>query len=150
MELEKYYNSKEEIKLTKFIKIRPDKCNDYQPISVIIRTAANAFQRRQILRQTWVSDIKSRNISVYFSIGLTVNQTQQKFIEDEAIKYGDLIQFGFIDSYYNLTLKSIANLRWSENYCRTKHVLSLDDDLFVNIEPILTNLHNFKRGKFDF
>jgi hypothetical protein len=81
--------------------------------------------------------------------------------------YDDLIIANFVDSYNNLTLKTMASLEWIDSYCnqseyvRTfihmhifhiciivgfnfKHindfiqVLKTDDDMFINVPNLLT------------
>lgn len=55
-----------------------------------------------------------------FLLGLPApsNDTEvQGKIDEEVEKYGDIIQEGFIDSYNNLTLKSIMMLKWITNKC---------------------------------
>lgn len=57
---------------------------------------------------------------VVFLLGLPSNSndsTIQNKILEESEKYGDIIQEGFIDSYNNLTLKSIMMLKWITNNC---------------------------------
>ena len=124
----------------------PRDCKHFQPISVYILSSVNSYERRQLLRETWISDVIAFNISVYFAIALTNNQTDEQLIREESEKYGDLIQFGFIDSYYNLTLKSVSILRWSQKYCKTEYFLKTDDDIIVNIDLLLKNLNTFKQG----
>jgi beta-1,3-galactosyltransferase 1 len=58
-----------------------------------------------------------------------------------------MIQFGFQDFYYNVTLKNIAHLRWAhENCLHSKYILKTDDDIIVNVEYLLKNLRNFQNG----
>ena len=146
IENRRFIKNKDELELTKIVKIMPRKCNENQTISVYIESKTNSFERRQLLRGNWISDFRSRNISVYFAIALTFNQNEQKLIEKESEKYGDLIQFGFIESYYNLTLKSIAILRWSEKYCKTKDILKADDDLVINFKIFMKNIEKLEPG----
>lgn len=58
----------------------------------------------------------------------------------ESEHFGDIIQEHFIDSYNNLTLKSIQMLKITSCYCSnsTKYLLKIDDDMFVNV-PRLVN-----------
>lgn len=73
----------------------------------------------------------------------------------ESKQYDDIIQERFIDSYNNLTLKSIAMLKIATNYClnTTKYLLKIDDDIFLNmplfIEMLLerNNSSNLLLGK---
>lgn len=55
--------------------------------------------------------------------------------------HGDILQFAFHDNYYNLTLKSIAMLRWTALHCpRTKFIFKLDYDCFIRVNPFLQQL----------
>jgi hypothetical protein len=56
-------------------------------------------------------------ISVFFVIGEPHENKKHIDLESEALEYKDIIQFGFKDSYYNLTLKQIALIRWAYQKC---------------------------------
>lgn len=60
----------------------------------------------------------------------------------ESDRFGDIIQERFIDSYNNLTLKSVVLLKLVSSYCAnsTKYVFKIDDDMFVNMVPIVKML----------
>lgn len=81
-----------------------------------------------------VSEVKEENVEsskdghldvefkVAFLLGLpndpkSNNSNLQLKIEEEVAKYGDIIQENFIDSYNNLTLKSIMMLKWVTHHC---------------------------------
>lgn len=56
-----------------------------------------------------------------FLLGLPASENHtdvQSKIEEEVKMYGDIIQEDFIDSYNNLTLKSIMMLKWVNNNCK--------------------------------
>ncbi|XP_055378511.1 beta-1,3-galactosyltransferase 1-like isoform X2 [Condylostylus longicornis] len=57
----------------------------------------------------------------------------------ESEQYGDLIQEDFVDTYNNLTLKSVMMLKWIQQKClkKMKFVLKCDDDTFVNVPNLL-------------
>lgn len=67
------------------------------------------------------------------------NDSKQQEIVKEAQSYGDILQEDFLDSYNNLTLKSIMLLKWVNNVCGTnvKYVLKVDDDTFVNVPNLI-------------
>src|SRR5882724_331894 len=95
--------------------IEPKPCMEEHPIVVFIKMFFNGTQSRkwmQMLRNTWVKEVKSHNISVYFYIGRRDNEAEQELYESDAQTYGDILQFDIIDGYYNLTLKAISTLRW--------------------------------------
>ncbi|XP_047523945.1 uncharacterized protein LOC125062222 [Pieris napi] len=87
------------------------------------------------------------NFKVVFLLGLPANDNSsevQDKIDEEVDKYGDIIQEGFIDSYNNLTLKSIMMLKWVTNNCgdSVRYILKTDDDMYINVPNLMTNLQN--------
>lgn len=53
--------------------------------------------------------------------------------------YDDLIVASFVDSYDNLTLKTMASLEWIDNYCnQSEYILKTDDDMFINVPNLLS------------
>ncbi|XP_054156772.1 beta-1,3-galactosyltransferase 5-like [Oppia nitens] len=146
-----YVHNNQEIELTKVVVIDPKHCNTSHDIVVLILSAGQStgkyFNYRQELRSGWVGVMKSRNIGVWFAIALNNNQTVNEELLIESNKYNDIIQFGFVDHYYNLTLKSIAIQRWLHRYCPSvKYGLKADDDIFVNVDLLLEVLSDFKTG----
>ncbi|XP_046356393.2 beta-1,3-galactosyltransferase 1-like [Haliotis rufescens] len=109
-------------------------------LTVVVETAPVKFAERQAIRETWGSWVKLYpNIRLVFLLGLTDNATQAK-LGEENLKFNDIVQETFIDSYQNLSIKSVAVLRWVSTYCReAKYVLKSDDDMFIHI-PNLINL----------
>ena len=100
------------------------------------------------MRQTWAKVTKERyNVSVYFAIALNANEDINSELQSEANKHQDIIQFGFIDAYYNLTLKVVSILRWVSRKCpKVKYALKSDDDVIVNIDLLNRTLDQFKPG----
>ncbi|XP_052865009.1 uncharacterized protein LOC128271490 [Anopheles cruzii] len=60
-------------------------------------------------------------------------------IVNESETHGDIIQESFIDSYNNLTLKTIMMLKWVTNNCdgKVKFLMKCDDDTFVNVPNLV-------------
>ncbi|XP_054166012.1 beta-1,3-galactosyltransferase 1-like [Oppia nitens] len=147
-----YIHTKRELELTKNIILEPKhrQCFYNHPIVIFIHSSGQStgkyYEKRQVLRKTWVSDVKRYNISVYFVIALNTNDTVNRDLMKESQEYSDIIQFPFHESYYNLTLKAIAILRWICKNC-PKHqlILKVDDDVVVNIEILLQNLNKFDK-----
>ena len=116
-----YIKTRDEVLLTKVVTIDAKPCNSGQSLAVFIHSSAHSrgkyFENRQFLRNAWIRQLKDRNVSFYFLIGLNSDPLVNRELRSEADKYSDLIQFGFIDHYYNLTLKSISMLRWIQSKC---------------------------------
>ncbi len=105
---------------------------------IAIISAPGYFEKRQTIRQTWMRHL-TFPVSVAFFVGLTRDVAVQRKIQEENASYGDIIQIGMLDSYSNLTQKSVAVLNWIYNYCpEVAYVLKCDDDLYINAH----NLYN--------
>ena len=99
------------------------------------------FKARSAIRQTWanISELP-RNVKVVFIIGQADNEKQQLKIKGESNKYGDIIQESFVDTYQNLTIKSLMLLKWFKQNChQTQYVMKTDDDMYINL-PKLNDL----------
>ncbi|XP_054156774.1 beta-1,3-galactosyltransferase 1-like, partial [Oppia nitens] len=146
-----YVHNNQEIELTKVVVIDPKHCNTSHDMVVVIYSAGRStgkyFNYRQELRSGWVGVMKSHKISVWFALALNNNQTVNEELMIESDTYQDIIQFGFVDNYYNLTLKAIAIQRWLHRYCQSvKYMLKTDDDVFVNVDLLVKVLADFKTG----
>lgn len=62
-------------------------------------------------------------VKVVFLVGQTVCNETQTQIEAESEQYGDVIQESFLDSYNNLTLKTIMMLKWVTTNCGDRGTL---------------------------
>lgn len=115
---------------------------DGRPRSVflllMVVTAPGHFPRRDVIRNTYGSEdqwpaLKRGVFTTVFLLGKTFNDTQQKMIDKEAQTYGDIVQEDFIDTYANLSRKTVMGLKWVTNHCRhTTFVMKIDDDSMIN------------------
>lgn len=59
-------------------------------------------------------------------------------IAAENYMYNDIIRGRFVDSYNNLTLKTISMLEWVDDNCpKASFILKTDDDMFINVPKLL-------------
>lgn len=118
-------------------------CDQKSLLVIIVCTAPGNFEARNAIRETWGSEryVLGNNVSLYFLIGKTGNSSVQNDVLLESKLYDDIIQERFVDSYNNLTLKSIAMLKIATSYCinTTKYLLKIDDDIFLNL-PLLVKM----------
>ena len=61
--------------------------------------------------------------------------------------YGDIIQENFVDTYANLSVKSLMMLKWYSQSCSDKalYLMKTDDDMYVN----LVNLYKLVKTNKD-
>lgn len=101
---------------------------------ILITSAPTHRDARLAIRQTWGHYAARRDIAMAFVLGATNIQSIEDSLEAESYMYSDIIRGRFIDSYNNLTLKTISSLEWVDTYCpRASYVLKTDDDMFINV-----------------
>uniref|UniRef100_A0A1B6DVG6 Hexosyltransferase n=1 Tax=Clastoptera arizonana TaxID=38151 RepID=A0A1B6DVG6_9HEMI len=106
---------------------------------VIVCSAPTNFEQRIAIRETWAS-MAENYVKVAFLLGETNNETVQTKVVEESSTHADIIQEGFIDSYNNLTVKSLMMLKWVDQYCKsTQFLMKTDDDIYVNL-PVLVEM----------
>jgi hypothetical protein len=64
-------------------------------------------------------------------------------VREESDRYGDILQGDFIETYFNLSFKSIMSWQWMHKRCNlslVQAVLKVDDDVMVNTPLLLSNV----------
>ncbi|XP_064292945.1 uncharacterized protein LOC128681385 isoform X3 [Plodia interpunctella] len=131
------------------MRIPPKGYEDKQDMNKILSLLKPSFQEIGVKGPSnVVPDFK-----VVFLLGMPSSNNDSRIqgkIEGEVEKYGDVIQEGFIDSYNNLTLKSIMMLKWIKNNCyeSVRYILKTDDDMYINVPHLLMNLKT-RSEKYD-
>ncbi|XP_038270998.1 UDP-GalNAc:beta-1,3-N-acetylgalactosaminyltransferase 1 [Dermochelys coriacea] len=125
------------------------KCKDTNPFLVVmVSSQPTDIEARQAIRVTWGSKKSwgDRQILVLFLLGQGAEREDSLdalSIEDESILYGDIIRQDFMDTYNNLTLKTIMAFRWVSEFCsNTKYIMKTDSDVFINPGNLVTFLQN--------
>lgn len=100
-------------------------------------------ERRRAIRSSWgsLSSLGGRRLRTLFALGEAASAGEEREIELEASRHGDLVQGSFRDTYLNLTLKTLMALRWASTYCPgLSYLLKADDDVFVNLPALVAHL----------
>lgn len=108
-------------------------------VIVLISTTHVNTARRKALRETWLTHTRSNtgDVRYAFLLGATSNNADQVALETESATYRDIIQEDFVDSYNNLTLKTIMAFKWASLKCKVaKFFMKTDDDMFVNLNSL--------------
>ncbi|KAE8748481.1 hypothetical protein FOCC_FOCC004776 [Frankliniella occidentalis] len=134
--------------------ISPNFCESKQPfLLVVVCSAVHNSEARKAIRETWASSSSSlrennrisnevvphplKDVFVVFLLGDPDNSTLQSVVEEESRRFGDIVQEGFIDSYNNLTVKSVMLLKWVTQRCSSAvYVMKTDDDTMVNLQSL--------------
>ncbi|XP_053320832.1 beta-1,3-galactosyltransferase 5-like [Spea bombifrons] len=90
---------------------------------------------RDALRKTWANESLVAGISTMrlFLLGRTLDKSAQEKVERESEIHHDIVQQDFVDSYGNLTLKTLMGFEWVYRLCpNVSYVMKVDSDMFLN------------------
>ncbi|XP_034069099.1 UDP-GlcNAc:betaGal beta-1,3-N-acetylglucosaminyltransferase 7 [Gymnodraco acuticeps] len=125
----------------------PEKCTGDTYLLMIIKSVATQHDRREVIRKTWGKEqvIDGKRVKTLFLLGkpssVAERANHQKLVEYEDYIYGDILQWDFLDSFFNLTLKETHFLKWFHTYCPSvRYVFKGDDDVFVSVDNIFVFL----------
>ncbi|XP_077525492.1 beta-1,3-galactosyltransferase 1-like isoform X1 [Amblyomma americanum] len=107
---------------------------------IFVTSAPSHREARDAIRDTWGlhSYLAHRNSKVMFLLGRSPYDPE---IKAESQVHGDIVQGDFIDSYDNLTLKSVMMLHWTRSFCPdVEYILKTDDDVYVNLDNLVHHL----------
>ncbi|XP_047444590.1 beta-1,3-galactosyltransferase 2-like [Mugil cephalus] len=127
----------------------PDKCTKNSPapfLVLLIATEARQVEARNAIRQTWGNESIAPALGFIrlFLLGKKdgeLGRLQQSMLESESRKHHDIVQQDFLDSYKNLTLKTLMGMNWVVMHCpQARYVMKTDSDMFVNVENLIYKL----------
>ncbi|XP_067897592.1 UDP-GlcNAc:betaGal beta-1,3-N-acetylglucosaminyltransferase 7 [Heterodontus francisci] len=126
----------------------PEKCSGDIYLLVIVKSIITQYDRRAAIRKTWGKEkvMDGKQVKTLFLLGISSNENErphhQKLLEYEDIIYRDILQWDFLDTFFNLTLKEVNFLKWFSTYCENvEYIFKGDDDVFVSTENILEFLN---------
>ncbi|XP_028272839.1 beta-1,3-galactosyltransferase 2-like isoform X2 [Parambassis ranga] len=133
-----------------FILDEPNRCHQESPfLVVIIPVAPQNREARDIIRNTWGSEITvlGQPVSHYFLLGVSKEQDgAQEQVLLESQRHHDILQSDFLDSYNNLTIKTMVMFEWLSTHCpKTSYAMKVDSDMFLNIQNLIGMLLNTPR-----
>ncbi|NXQ30665.1 B3GT2 galactosyltransferase, partial [Alaudala cheleensis] len=121
-----------------------EKCKDKTPFLVLlISTRAAELQLRSAIRQSWGDEaaVPGADIVRLFMLGIEGKAANKELLLRESEQYHDIIQQDFLDTYNNLTLKTLMGMRWVASYCSgTRFAMKTDSDVFVNTVYLIEKL----------
>ncbi|XP_031348380.1 beta-1,3-galactosyltransferase 1-like isoform X2 [Photinus pyralis] len=122
-------------------------CPSQTYLMIIVCSSPPNFDQRIAVRETWGLLKNTSETKMYFLLGKTHNTTIQEFINIESDLYQDIVVDNFVDTYNNLTIKSLMLLKLVKLECkdRVKFVMKVDDDTFVNMNNLIQALKNVRR-----
>ncbi|KAL0269284.1 UNVERIFIED_CONTAM: hypothetical protein PYX00_007076 [Menopon gallinae] len=131
---------------------------------ILIFSGINNYSRREVIRSTWLSDVKTTEVVHFFAISAGSTTIDEKLrLEEEQKQNNDLLVFTELDdSFKLLTSKLIASFGWltemsvlgnkgksstEKHFHGFKFLLKCDDDTFVRVNELVTELKTAYSGK---
>ncbi|PNI50557.1 B3GNT3 isoform 3, partial [Pan troglodytes] len=134
--------------------VPPSKCAQPVFLLLVIKSSPSNYVRRELLRRTWGRERKVRGLQLrlLFLVGTASNPHEarkvNRLLELEAQTHGDILQWDFHDSFFNLTLKQVLFLQWQETRCaNASFVLNGDDDVFAHTDNMVFYLQDHDPGR---
>lgn len=106
--------------------------------------------RREAIRSTWGEAVRAGSwpnekqtkscagLRLAFVFGLHTDPGLNDLIAEELARHDDIVQGDFLDSYQNMTLKSLLDLKVVDERCPgVRYLLKTDDDMIVNLPYLL-------------
>ncbi|XP_028852502.1 beta-1,3-galactosyltransferase 2 [Denticeps clupeoides] len=130
----------------KYVLNQPAACrrDDRRPFLVLmVPVAPGDLDSREAVRKTWgrgglVSDVE---VLTLFFLGVVSGKGVQESLEEESRGHGDIIQMDFLDSYKNLTIKTMMMMNWLSSHCQhASYAMKIDADVFLNVHQLLGRL----------
>ncbi|XP_022081523.1 beta-1,3-galactosyltransferase 1-like [Acanthaster planci] len=118
---------------------------------ILVKCRPGGSSMRALIRKTWggVRKVDGRQTLTMFLLGKTVNSTLNDKVANENRQHRDIIQGNFVDSYLNLTHKTMMGWRWASKFCSgAEYVASADDDVLLNVHTIVRRLVSKIRNNY--
>ncbi|XP_037531958.1 N-acetyllactosaminide beta-1,3-N-acetylglucosaminyltransferase 2 [Nematolebias whitei] len=141
--------------------------NEREPplILLAIKSTELNYKNRKAIRETWgragwvqgqkVNSSNKELVGGYvrrvFLLGKESSADMDVDISDvlrmESQRHGDILQWDFKDTFFNITLKDVLFWSWFAHHCdQARFILKGDDDVFVNTPKLIAYLHHqFKK-----
>nr|XP_048687434.1 beta-1,3-galactosyltransferase 2-like [Caretta caretta] len=130
----------------RFLLNEPDKCRERAPFLVLlVATEPKDIMVRNAIRQTWGNESAVPGVSMVriFLTGVhpRYGSPLQRLLEEESALHRDIIQQDFLDTYNNLTLKTLMGMEWVSRHCsNASYVMKADSDIFLNVGFLVRQL----------
>ena len=117
-----------------------------QAMVLLIFSGPSAADRRRGVRETWLQDASTLNMTAKFLIGtdgLNASLLNNLTVENE--EFNDMLLFPDLhDSFHNLTLKLLKGILWAQSNVDFEYLMKADDDTYVRLDQAIAGVRNMK------
>ncbi|XP_016378370.1 beta-1,3-galactosyltransferase 2-like [Sinocyclocheilus rhinocerous] len=126
-----------------FILNELNKCKQDPFLVLMVPVAPHQLEARNAIRSTWgnESSVQGKAVLTLFLVGLTGGAEAQQQLEEESRQHRDILQSNFVDSYFNLTIKTMVIMDWLATRCsQAAYAMKVDSDMYINLENLMSLL----------
>eukprot|EP01116_Phalansterium_solitarium_P003800 TRINITY_DN14626_c0_g1_i1.p1 TRINITY_DN14626_c0_g1~~TRINITY_DN14626_c0_g1_i1.p1 ORF type:complete len:330 (-),score=71.85 TRINITY_DN14626_c0_g1_i1:199-1188(-) len=123
-----------------------------QNVSVLIGITTGFTRRayRNANRETWLqlspSPYKNNNTWVHkFILGESTSPELAVTVSEEAQQHGDIEFFPFMDTYNNLTLKTMSLIEYAVRHYNFEYLVKIDDDSYFQLDRLLDEMPRLRK-----
>ncbi|KAL8558410.1 hypothetical protein ACOMHN_064757 [Nucella lapillus] len=108
---------------------------------IVVCSKPENTELRLAIRRSWGIEVNASKVMLRFFVGQ--NDDWDKIITREQDIHGDVIRTEYMDTYENLSYKVLAAMSWAlRNVGSVQHVMKIDDDTYVNLPFLLSELRD--------
>lgn len=106
-----------------YVHLVRDICRKHSPfLLIVVKTRVSSFKQRDAIRRTWGAPDEQGHVKRVFLVGKTSyaedpTGNMTRLIQEESSRYGDIVQFDFVDAYKKNTVKILLGFKWIIDYC---------------------------------
>ena len=114
-------------------------------ILFVVKSTPKHFDRRNMIRETWgkYRTIFDRKFAVVFLLGHDSDDDKTNVaVENEANCYNDILRTNIVDTFSNLTIKTLSTFKWiSQNLQhKVRYYVITDDNCVADLRTITNYL----------
>jgi len=123
-------------------------------LAIGILSSYKREQNRKIIRETWLKYLEGTPYAydwTYRFIMGDTNDTEVKLNATlEAMKYKDMLFIPVMDSYRNISWKTLYTMQWATEAIVADYVMKIDDDSFLRLDRLMLDLEKRPKKKLYF
>ncbi|XP_012584844.1 PREDICTED: beta-1,3-galactosyltransferase 5-like [Condylura cristata] len=124
-----------------FLQLPDTACERNAPFLVLLVTSApQQAAARSAIRSTWGRErtVRGKRVRALFLLGATPSRDLARAVAREGQQHRDTVQKDFLDTYDNLTLKTMMGMEWVHRYCpQAAFAMKTDSDMFINVDYLV-------------
>ena len=107
----------------------------------MVPVAPGDADSREAVRNTWGQRDLVPNLKIIKLFFVGVLEGEEGEIAGENVNHGDIVMMDFLDSYRNLTVKTMMMMNWIAINCQSaSYAMKIDADIFLNIYYLINFL----------